>query len=65
MVSHVGDNLSGGPFVVFNVCLCPACKCEAGFQGVDCESAFVYGGCTWGGEEGGGYEAPCGLIGRY
>ena len=60
--SEAGDYLGCGAFVVFEVGFCPPGVGDAGFEGVECQAAFVVAGGTGEGEEGGGDKTACCLY---
>lgn len=58
---EAGDNVGGGPFVVFEEGLGPARVCDARLKGVEGEAAFVVAGRAGEGEEGCGDQTACSL----
>lgn len=42
MFGHLAYDFSGGACIVLDICLCPACECEAGFECIHLFLLVVY-----------------------
>jgi hypothetical protein len=62
VLSEARDYLGCGAFVVFEVGFCPPGVGDAGFEGVECQAAFVIAGGAGEGEEGSGDKTACCLF---
>ena len=62
VLSEPSYYLRRGTFVVFDVILRPACKCNSGLEGIECKTPFVEAACAGCGEEGRRDDAACRLV---